>query len=141
MMMSEDIKLNPIWVRYCSNRMEDWLSWARKVHIRSYVELTERFMDLHPHYIPSGTESNLVILDKMLMDRDFIESLTDTGIKVWADSNLIDFVRALDIYSSRYPEIKVIVNLFKRRIQWLDRVYRFARAEIIADLRNNDRQI
>lgn len=48
-MMSEDIKLNPIWVRYCSNRMEDWLSWARKVHIRSYIELTERFMDLHPH--------------------------------------------------------------------------------------------
>jgi hypothetical protein len=121
--------------------MEDWLSWTRKVHIRSYIELTERFMDLHPHYIPSGTESNLVILDKMLMDRDFIDSLTDTGIRVWADSNLIDFVRALDIYSSRYPEIKVIANLFKRRIQWLDRVYRFARAEIIADLRNNGRQI
>ena len=70
--MSEDIKLNPVWVRYCSNRMEDWLSWARKVHIRSYIELTERFIDLHPHYIPSGKESNLVILDKMLMDRDFV---------------------------------------------------------------------
>jgi len=75
------------------------------------------------------------------MDREFVESLSDTGIKVWADSSLMDFVRVLEIYSGRYSEISMVVNLFKRQIQWLDRLYRFARAEIIQDLREAGRKI
>ncbi len=140
-MMTKNDTLNPIWVRYTTLHMEDWLRWMRGVHLRSYVELTERFIDLHPHYIPTGKEENLSLLDNLLMDREFIESLSDTGIKVWADSTLIDFVRVLELYSSRYSEIAMVVNLFKRQIQWLDRLYRFARAEIISELREAGRQI
>jgi len=140
-MMDKNNTLNPVWVRYTSLHIEDWLRWMRGVHLRSYVELTERFIDLNPHYIPTGKEENLSLLDNLLMDREFVESLSDTGIKVWADSSLMDFVRVLEIYSGRYSEISMVVNLFKRQIQWLDRLYRFARAEIIQDLREAGRKI
>ena len=97
-MMDKNNTLNPVWVRYTSLHIEDWLRWMRGVHLRSYVELTERFIDLNPHYIPTGKEENLSLLDNLLMDREFVESLSDTGIKVWADSSLIEFVRVLEIY-------------------------------------------
>ena len=58
-MMDKNNTLNPVWVRYTSLHIEDWLRWMRGVHLRSYVELTERFIDLNPHYIPTGKEENL----------------------------------------------------------------------------------
>ncbi len=137
-------EINPIWAHYCATQMEDWLTWLSNVHTRSYVELCERFIELHPYYTPTNGKSlgdSLQLMERMLMNYDFLNSLSDIGLRVWANSGLADFVNALEVYAKRYQDIRTVRNFFIRNFAWTDRMYRFARAEIIADLRESGRDI
>lgn len=144
MKKNEAAELNPVWARYCAEQMEDWLTWLNNVHVLSYVELCERFLELHPYYTPASGKSlgdSLQLMERMLMNYDFLNSLSDIGLRVWANSSIVDFVNALEIYANRYPDIRTVRNFFIRNLAWTDRLYRFARAEIIADLRASGRDI
>ena len=144
MKKNEGAELNPVWARYCAEQMEDWLTWLNNVHVLSYVELCERFIELHPYYTPTRGKTfndSMELLERMFLNHDYIHSLSDIGLRVWANSSIADFVNALEIYANRYPDLRTVRNFFIRNLAWTDRLYRFARAEIIADLRESGRDI
>ena len=45
---------NLVWRRYVATNIEDWLKWLRNVHIPSYLDLTQRFINLTPAYRPDS---------------------------------------------------------------------------------------
>ena len=144
MKKNEVVKLNPVWARYCAEQKEDWLTWLNNVHVLSYVELCERFIELHPYYTPTQGKTfndSMELLERMFLNDAYIHSLSDIGLRVWANSSIADFVNALEIYANRYPDLRTVRNFFMRNLAWTDRLYRFARAEIIADLRESGRDI
>ena len=57
-------------------------------------------------------ETFVELFDTMIVNREFFDSVTDAGVRVWANSGFFEFVEALDIYSTRYPEIKLVCRLF-----------------------------
>ena len=122
-------ELNPVWARYCAEQMEDWLTWLNNVHVLSYVELCERFIELHPYYTPTRGKTfndSMELLERMFLNHDYIHSLSDIGLRVWANSSIADFVNALEIYANRYPDLRTVRNFFIRNLAWTDRLYRFA---------------
>jgi len=136
--------LNPIWVRFCSERMGDWLEWLRNVDIASYLELSERFIDLNPYYLPSGKRTPIQYTDtftRLMVDEEFMGAISDKGLLVWANSNFLDFLDALDVYAIAYPEIKVVSRYFERHIGWFNRLYAYLRAKLILQLREEGRNI
>jgi len=83
----------------------------------------------------------LPIFNRLMINEDFIGSLSDKGISVWANSGFQDFVEALRPYGNRYPEIAQIITYFETHLQWFRRVYQFLRAEMIMQLREEGRSI
>ena len=133
---------NPVWSKYVSEQMPDWLEWFRNIHLKSYVELAAKFIQLNPYYVPSDDGSEAVeIFDKMIVNRNFFENVTDAGVRVWANSGFHEFVEALDLYAHRYPEIALVCKLFNQNINWFKRIYQFLRAELIMELRNDGRNL
>jgi len=142
-MKMSDTEVNPIWARYCSQQMEDWLTWLRNIHIRSYIELCERFIDLHPYYTPNTHDlgESLPLYERLLIGKPFLDNMTDIGVRVWANTTLVDFVNALYPYSQEFPEVREVRKFFIKHLNWLDRLYRFGRADLIAQLREEGRDI
>ena len=70
-----------------------------------------------------------------------LDSLSDPGLLVWANSTFRDFVIALRPYGRAVKEIEYVVSFFDAHITWFSRVYQFIRAEAIMDLRNRGRTI
>lgn len=139
----DDVVANPIWQRYVTEHMTSWLEWLRNIHIASHLELLEKFIDLHPHYVPSrdadSTDTRLV--EKLLWNPEFINSLTDKGIQLWVVSNIGEFVDELRVYSDRFVEIKKVCEFIDSHIAWFERVYAFIRGDIVAYLREHGRSI
>lgn len=136
--------VNPVWAAYCARRIEGWLEWLENIQIDSYVELSERFIRLNPHYVPSPSDrgsSTGQTFERLMIDEDFIASLSDQGLLVWANSGVADFVLALDAYSPVSPRIRRVTRFFAKHLAWFDRVYAYLRVEIIADLRESGRSI
>ena len=89
--------VNPVWASFCARKIEDWIEWLRNIQIDSYLELSERFIALNPHYVPSDTDlssSSGQTFERLMIDEDFIGSLSDQGLLVWANSGVADFVLA-----------------------------------------------
>ena len=134
--------MNPIWTHYCVTQMEEWLSWLQTVHINSYLELTERFIATHPYWVPtSNNNEQQSLFHRLIANTDFISSLSDKGLLVWANSNFIDFIEALDPYGSRYVDIRRIVDFLNLHLEWFTRVYQFFRADTILYLREEGRNL
>jgi hypothetical protein len=76
-----------------------------------------------------------------MINDEFLESLSDAGLLVWANSTFRDFVTALRPYGRAVKEIDYVVSFFDTHIAWFSRVYQFIRAEAIMDLRSNGRKI
>ena len=133
--------INPVWAKFCSDQMEVWLEWLRNIHIQSYMELSEKFMDLNPYYVPIDDEDTTPTFSKLMVNEAFIDSLSDVGVKVWAESDFTDFIIALYPYSLRYREMRQVVQLFEQNLEWFQRVYRFLRANLIAYLREKGRSV
>ena len=132
---------NPIWQRYVALQMPKWLEWIANNSIISHVEMAQRFIVSHPYYIPNTNSDDKIneILDKLIMDRKFIDSLSDKGAKVWYYSNFNDFLTALRPFVDHYPELKPLVRLFERYLWWFERTYAYLREELAEHLKSQGR--
>ncbi len=65
---------NPVWKRYVSENVETWLTWLKNVHLPSYIDLTQRFINLNVSYRPppETLHDEEDLLSKMLMIEAFI---------------------------------------------------------------------
>lgn len=136
--------VNPVWASFCARKIEDWIDWMSNIQIDSYLELSERFIALNPHYVPSDNDlasSSGQTFERLMVDEQFISSLSDQGLLVWANSGVGDFVLALDAYSRVSIEIRRVTRFFAKHLHWFERVYAYLRAELIADLREQGRRI
>ena len=135
-------EINPVWSRFCAIQLETWLEWLKGIHLRSYFDLGDRFITMNPYYFPTEAEAEaLPIFDRLMINEEFINSLSDKGILVWANSGFQEFIDALKPYGKIYPEISHIVSYFETHLAWFRRVYQFFRAELIMDLRQQGRSI
>ena len=134
---------NPVWRRYTTEQMASWLEWWRNIHLRSHLELLEKFIALNPYFVPANDadESDVKLVEKLLWNPEFINGLTDKGVQVWLASTFGDFVDELRIYDERFVEIKRVCDFIDAHLAWFERVYAFIRADIVAYLRENGREI
>ena len=133
---------NPVWKRYVAENVEKWLTWLKNVHLPSYVDLTQRFINLNPAYRPppESLHDEQDLLRQMLWNEEFIFSLSDKGLLVWANGNVSDLVDELRVYQS-IKEIRIVCDLIESNLSWFERVYAFGRADIIKFLREEGRNI
>ncbi len=133
---------NPVWKRYVAENVHRWLTWLKNVHLPSYIDLTQRFINLNPAYRPppENLHDEQDLLRQMLWNEEFIFSLSDKGLLVWANGNVSDLVDELRAYQS-IKEIKIVCDLIESNLSWFERVYSFTRADIISYLRNSGKNI
>ena len=133
---------NPVWKRYVAENVQRWLIWLKNVHLPSYIYLTQRFINLNPAYRPppENLHDEQDLLRQMLWNEEFIFSLSDKGLLVWANGNVSDLVDELRAYQS-IKEIKIVCDLIESNLSWFERVYSFTRADIISYLRNSGKNI
>ena len=73
-----EMTLNPVWARYVSEQMLDWLNWLRNIHLKSYLDLSQRFIELNPYYVPESSSSEAAeLFDRMIVNEEFFETLCD----------------------------------------------------------------
>jgi len=77
----------------------------------------------------------------MLWDEEFLLSLSDKGLQVWANGTMGEFVDEMRPYGRKFPEIRIISDFIDANLSWFERVYAFGRADIIRFLRNEGRNI
>jgi len=142
--MTATSDINPIWARFVALQMEEWVQWLRNIHIRSYFDMIERFIHLNPYYYPDNTISDSEmgqLFDRMVINKKFMEQISDRGLLVWANSGFPDFVIALKPYGKVYPEIALVTSFFESNLVWFRRIYQFLRAELVMQLRDEGRKI
>ena len=134
---------NLVWRRYVSEMVEKWLRWCRNIHLPSHIDVMQRFIALNPGYIPSSdtTNSDIALVKDMLWDADFLLSLSDRGLQVWANGTIGEFVDEMRPYGRKFPEIRIISDFIDANLSWFERVYAFGRADIIRFLRDEGRNI
>jgi len=134
---------NPVWRHYVANHMESWLDWIKNIHLRSHLELFERFIELNPHFVPSQHEgkTEVKLVEKLMWNPEYINSLSDKGLQVWVASSFADFIDELRVYGQRFSEISKISDFLDSNLAWFERVYAFVRADIIQYLRDLNRNI
>ena len=100
---------NPVWKRYVAENVQRWLIWLKNVHLPSYIDLTQRFINLNPSYRPppENLHDEQDLLRQMLWNEEFIMTLSDKGLLVWANGTVADLVDELRNYQS-IKEIKII---------------------------------
>lgn len=143
-MMTSKSDINPIWARFVALQMEAWVQWLRNIHIRSYFDMIERFIHLNPYYYPDNSISDSdmgQLFDRMVINKEFMEQISDRGLLVWANSGFPEFVTALKPYGKVYPEIALVTSFFESNLVWFRRIYQFLRAELILQLRDEGRKI
>ena len=78
--------VNPVWAKYVAEQMSNWLEWCRNIHLKAYVELADKFIQLNPYYVLNDDGSEAVeLFDTMIVKREFFDSVTDAGVRVWAN--------------------------------------------------------
>lgn len=132
--------LNPIWAKYTAEQMHSWLEWFRNIALKSYLELCQKLIDLNPYYVPKSDGSEAEeIFNRIIINEEFFESVTDAGVRVWANSGFEEFVECLELYGSRYIEVRQVAKLFRNNLSWFKRLYSFLRADLIMNLREQGR--
>ena len=134
---------NLVWRRYVAEMVAKWLRWCRNVHLPSHIDVMQRFIALNPGYIPSGdtTNSDIALVKDMLWDSDFLLSLSDRGLQVWANGTMGEFVDEIRPYGIKFSEMGIISDFIDANLSWFERVYAFGRADIIRFLREQGRNI
>ena len=140
MTQNDEVIINPVWARFCAVQIDSWAEWLATIHVNSYLETAERFIGLNPFWVPTS-EDRTPLFDNLMVNDEFLESLSDAGLLVWANSTFRDFVTALRPYGRAVKEIDYVVSFFDTHIAWFSRVYQFIRAEAIMDLRSRGRNI
>lgn len=127
---------NPVWKAFVAEQMEVWLDWFRNNHVDSYIDMVEKFIRLHPYYIPNQNDMDTDmgnLIHRLLWNEAFVEKLSDKGLQVWMASPVIDFIEEMSVYQNNYAEIKKLVGLFVRHSLWFERVYIHLRNSIMAE--------
>ncbi len=134
---------NPVWKHYVAHHIESWLDWLKNVHLKSHIELFERFIDLNPHFVPSQhkQDTEVKLIEKLMWNPEYINTLSDKGLQVWVVSSFGDFIDELRFYAPRFNEIEKVCDFLDANLSWFERVYAFVRADIIEFLRNSGRNI
>ena len=134
---------NLVWKHYVAHHIESWLDWIKNIHLKSHIELFEKFIDLNPHFVPSQhrDDAEVKLIEKLMWNPEFINTLSDKGIAVWVTASFADFIDELRVYSNRFLEIKKICDFLDAHLWWFERIYAFVRADIIEYLRNQGRNI
>jgi len=134
---------NIVYRHYVANQMPDWLEWVKNIHLRSHLELFEKFIELNPHFVPANHqgEAEIKLVEKLMWNPEYINSLSDKGIQVWVAAGFLDFVDELRVYGERFVEVSKICDFLEGNQAWFERTYAFLRADIIEFLRNNGRNI
>ena len=125
---------NPVWRAFVAHRMKDWLEFFNNNHIESYIRMIEQFIRLNPYYIPTSTDmqtDSANLINKLLWNDEFNESLSKKGMMVWVASPFTDFVEELKIYQNDYKEFAYLVALFTRHTLWFERIYAYLRKMMV----------
>tara|TARA_B100002019_G_scaffold273512_1_gene269657 strand:+ start:1007 stop:1426 length:420 start_codon:yes stop_codon:yes gene_type:complete len=137
---------NPVWRLFIAEQAEEWLEWLKNIHLNSYREMIQRFIYLNPNYVPgssptveTGEISNL--FSKLMVNEEFILRLSDTGIVVWMNSNIHDFLDELRPYSVPSKEFKTVYDLISTNDFWFHRQFQFLKQELLEFLAENGRQL
>jgi len=137
---------NPVWRLYIAEQAADWLRWLKNIHLNSYQELTQRFILMNPNYMPGdsqsfeeGDVSNL--FNKLMVNREFILRLSDTGIIVWVNSSIKDFLDELRPYSIVNREFRTLYNLINNNSAWFHRQFQFLKEDLLLYVKENGRQL
>lgn len=137
---------NPVWRLFIAEQAEEWLEWLKNIHLTSYREMIQRFIYLNPNYVPGSNpmlETNDIsnLFTKLMVNKEFILKLSDTGIVVWMNSNIHDFLGELKPYSIASREFKMVYKLILENDFWFHRQFQFLKAELLEFLRENGRQL
>lgn len=137
---------NPVWRLFIAEQAEDWLEWLKNIHLPSYREMTQRFIYSHPNYVPGslpgvevGEISNL--FSRLMINEEFILKLSDTGIVVWLNSNIYDFLAELHPYSVVSREYGTLYQIINNHATWFDRQFQFLKHGLVEFLRENGREL
>ena len=71
-----EMTLNPVWARYVGEQMLDWLNWLPNIHLK-YLDLSQRFIELNPYYVPESSSSDAELFDRMIVNEEFFEKVSD----------------------------------------------------------------
>lgn len=137
---------NPVWRLFIAEQAEEWLEWLKNIHLTSYREMIQRFIYLNPNYVPGSNpmlETNDIsnLFTKLMVNKEFILKLSDTGIVVWMNSNIHDFLGELKPYSIVSREFKMVYKLILENDFWFHRQFQFLKEELLEFLRENGRQL
>ena len=137
---------NPVWRLFIAEQAEEWLEWLKNIHLTSYREMIQRFIYLNPNYVPGSNpmlETNDIsnLFTKLMVNKEFILKLSDTGIVVWMNSNIHDFLGELKPYSIASREFKIVYKLILENDFWFHRQFQFLKKELLEFLRENGRQL
>jgi hypothetical protein len=129
---------NPVWKRFITTRIGEWLIWSRSIHIDSHLHLWERYTEnftadeaaqraLKNISKPSDEES---LIEKLLLPPDsfWAEMETLAGephkivrmYKVSLSATIDDILFELSPYSESFDEIEKIVDFMSRKSAWFD---------------------
>ena len=103
--------------------------------------MADRFIAFNPFYVPNTEEDRTPLFDQLMVNEEFLSSLSDTGLSVWANSSFRDFLVALQPYGRVDKQLQYVIDFFETHVAWFSRVYQFVRASAIMELREQGRQI
>ena len=135
---------NLVWKRFVTLRLPIWVEWFLNNPVKSHFQVIHRFILSNPYYVPPlhSTEEDVEvqnIFSQLMIDTEFIDSLSDKGAQVWYNSNFSDFIEELKPYMKRYEELKLLISLYNKFPWWFERVYAHLRREMAKYLENKGR--
>ena len=130
---------NLVWRRFVATQLPEWIAWFKNNHVPSHIDMIQKFIMTHPYFIPSAEEveqyaTDNKFLESLMLNVDFLESLSDKGCEVWYNSTFLEFVDELRPYEVIYKDFKHIIKLFDKYSWWFNRVYLYMRSEIAEHL-------
>lgn len=142
MMKNEGFKMgNPVWRKYVALQLPRWLEWMANNPAISHVEMIQRFILSNPYYTPDFESLTEVdeVLSLLIVDTEFLESLSDKGAEVWYYSTFSDFVDEVEPFGKYYDDLKLFIRLFKKYIWWFERTYSYFREYLANHLESQGR--
>jgi len=132
---------NPVWRKYVASKLPLWLDWMVNNPAISHVEMIQRFILSNPYYTPDFTDYNEIddVLTLLIIDKEFLESLSNKGCEVWYYSTFSDFTEEIEPFGNYYDDLKLFIRLFKKYNWWFERTYSYFREELANHLESQGR--
>ena len=124
---------NLVWKHYIIQKLPHWAEWFKNNPYNSHLEMLERFIISNPYFVPQETNVYAQMnehINFLVLDKEFFNSLSDKGLKVWYYSSFSDFIKQLKTYERKFLELKMFINLYSKYAWWFDRVYAKVRMDM-----------